>query len=383
MSSWTLRLKLLLGILGTGLFPGCSRQKEPEPRKETATVSTKAGPAKPAAFLPTQGSEALAPLAAPGGMVWIAGGEFSMGSADPTVGGHCHEPMDDARPIHRVYVSGFFIDQMEVTNESFARFTKETGYLTVAERKPTASDLPGVPEEKRVAGSSVFTPTKASVPLDQPLQWWRFVPGASWKHPEGPGSTLEGRQQHPVVHIAYADAIAYAQWAGKDLPTEAEWEFAARGGQTGKLYPWGDELEPGGKLVANIYQGEFPVADTGKDGFVGSAPVGSFAPNPYGLYDMAGNAWEWVRDWYRPDAYASDALLGSVRDPSGPESSSDPSEPGVAKRVQRGGSFLCTSEYCTRYMVGTRGKGEPNSPASHLGFRCVKRPPRGVTKTAP
>jgi formylglycine-generating enzyme required for sulfatase activity len=316
-------------------------------------------------------------------MVWVAGGEFSMGSAGPTVGGHCHEPMADARPIHRVYVSGFFIDQMEVTNESFARFVKETGYLTIAERKPTASDLPGIPEEKRVAGSSVFTPTERAVPLDQPLGWWRFVPGASWKHPQGPGSSLEGRQQHPAVHIAYPDAIAYARWAGKDLPTEAEWEFAARGGQTGKLYPWGDELEPDGKLVANIYQGQFPVADTGKDGFVGSAPVGSFPPNPYGLYDMAGNVWEWVRDWYRPDAYTSDAQLGTVRDPAGPQTSADPSEPGVVKRVQRGGSFLCTNEYCTRYMVGTRGKGEPNSPAGHLGFRCVKRAPHGVARGTP
>lgn len=328
--------------------------------------------------MPTLGSTTRAPTEAPEGMVWIAGGEFSMGSADPTVGGHCHEPMDDARPIHRVSVSGFFIDQMEVTNESFARFVKETGYLTIAERKPSASDFPGIPEEKRVAGSSVFTATERAVPLGQSLAWWRFVPGASWKHPEGPGSTLEGRQRHPAVHIAYADAIAYARWAGKDLPTEAEWEFAARGGQTGKLYPWGDELTPGDKLVANIYQGQFPVADTGKDGFVGSAPVGSFPPNAYGLYDMAGNAWEWVRDWYRPDAYTSDAQLGTVRDPAGPQTSADPSEPGVVKRVQRGGSFLCANEYCTRYMVGTRGKGEPSSPAGHLGFRCVKRAARAT-----
>ncbi len=316
-------------------------------------------------------------------MVWIAGGEFSMGSADPTVGGHCHEPMDDARPIHRVFVSGFFIDQTEVTNESFARFVKETGYLTIAERKPSAPDLPGVPAEKLVAGSSIFTPTQGPVPLDQPLKWWRYVAGASWKHPGGPGTTLEGRQQHPVVHIAFQDAIAYSRWAGKDLPTEAEWEYAARGGQSGKLYPWGDELKPNGRFVANIYQGQFPVADTGKDGFVGSAPVGSFAPNPYGLYDMAGNAWEWTRDWYRADAYARDAQLGTVRDPAGPDASDDPSEPGVPKRVQRGGSFLCTSEYCTRYMVGTRGKGEPDSPAGHLGFRCVKRPPQGVAHGAP
>ena len=379
----TLRLGLWVAIIGASVFPGCSRQKEPEPSKETVTPSTK--PAQPIApaFLPTSRNETSAPGEVPSGMVWIAGGEFSMGSADPTVGGHCHEAMDDARPIHRVSVSGFFIDQMEVTNESFARFAKETGYLTVAERRPSASDLPGVPEEKRVAGSSVFTPTKRAVPLDQPLQWWRFVPGASWRNPTGPGSTVQGREQHPVVHIAYQDAIAYSRWAGKDLPTEAEWEYAARGGQAGRLYPWGDELEPDGKFAANIYQGEFPIADTGKDGFVGSAPVGSFAPNGFGLYDMAGNVWEWTRDWYRPDAYAHDAKLGTARDPSGPSSSADPSEPGVPKRVQRGGSFLCTSQYCTRYMVGTRGKGEPDSPAGHLGFRCVKRPPPGAAQQTP
>ncbi len=306
-------------------------------------------------------------------MVWVPSAEFSMGSADPTVGGHCHEPMDDARPIHRVSVTGFFIDQTEVTNEAFARFVKATGHVTVAERKPTAQELPGVPEEKRVAGSSVFTPTSGAVPLDRPLAWWRFVPGASWQHPEGPGSSLAGRELHPVVHVAYRDAVAYARWAGKDLPTEAEWELAARGGQTGKLYPWGDELKPGGKLVANIYQGNFPSNNTGEDGFVGSAPVGSYAPNPYGLYDIAGNVWEWTRDFYRPDAYARDAKLGVVRDPTGPESSFDPNEPGTIKRVQRGGSFLCTSEYCTRYMVGTRGKGEADSPSGHIGFRCVKR----------
>jgi formylglycine-generating enzyme required for sulfatase activity len=266
------------------------------------------------------------------------------------------------------------MDQTEVTNEAYARFVKATGYVTVAERKPTAQELPGVPEEKRVPGSSVFTPTSAAVPLDQPLAWWRFVPGANWQHPEGPGSTITGREQNPVVHVAYQDALAYARWAGKDLPTEAEWELGARGGQTGKLYPWGDELKPGGKFVANIYQGQFPVSNTAVDGFEGSAPVGSFAPNAYGLHDIAGNVWEWTRDFYRADTYAKDAKLGVVQDPQGPESSYDPTEPGTVKRVQRGGSFLCTSDYCTRYMVGTRGKGEPDSPALHIGFRCVKRP---------
>ncbi len=366
---------LVVVAYGASAF-GCSR--EPEPQQHTNLVAASVAPRKASGFLPTRADASAAPSAVPDGMVWISGGEFSMGSADPTLGGHCHEPMDDARPIHRVYVSGFFIDQTEVTNANFARFAKATGYVTLAERKPTAQELPGVPEQNRIPGSSVFTPTAAAVPLDQPLAWWRYVAGASWKHPEGPGSNLDGREQHPVVHVAYQDAIAYARWAGKDLPTEAEWEFAARGGQTGKLYPWGDQLKPGGQFVANIFQGQFPVANTALDGFVGSAPVGSFPPNPYGLYDMAGNAWEWTRDWYRVDTYAQDAKLGVVRDPVGPDSSVDPSEPGTVKRVQRGGSFLCTDEYCTRYMVGTRGKGEANSPAGHVGFRCVKRPSQKI-----
>jgi formylglycine-generating enzyme required for sulfatase activity len=341
---------------------------EPErPQKDEAKK-------KPASFEPTQASSASPPTPVPAGMVWIPGGEFSMGSADPTVGGHCHEPMDDARPIHRVALGGYFIDATEVTNEKFEQFVRATGYVTVAERTPTAEELPGVPSEDRVAGSAVFSPTQTTVSLDQPLRWWRYVPGANWRHPAGPGSNLKGRDQHPVVHIAYADALAYAQWAEKDLPTEAEWEFAARGGASGKLYPWGDELTPNGLFVANIYQGQFPVTDTGADGFVGSAPVASFAPNAYGLYDMAGNVWEWTADWYRADEYARRAAQGVSRDPRGPNDPFDPSEPGTNKRVQRGGSFLCTSDYCTRYMVGTRGKAEPNSPASHVGFRCVKRP---------
>ena len=306
-------------------------------------------------------------------MVWIPGGSFWMGSADPTVGGHCHEPMDDARPIHRVRLSGYFIDVTEVTNESFAAFVQATGYVTLAERKPTAAELPGVAEADLAAGSSVFTPTPTAVRLDQPLQWWRYVRGADWRHPEGPGSSISERASHPVVHVAYQDALAYARWAGKDLPSEAEWEFAARGGASGKLYPWGDELKPEGRFAANIYQGEFPVRDTAVDGFAGSAPVASFAANAYGLHDMAGNVWEWTLDWYRADEYTRLARNGETVDPRGPDSSFDPSEPQTRKRVQRGGSFLCTSDYCTRYMVGTRGKAEPHSPSGHVGFRCVMR----------
>jgi len=317
-----------------------------------------------------------APGAPPAGMVYIPGGEFSMGSLDPTemmCGGD--QPMDDARPLHRVYVDGFFMDATEVTNEEFAAFVQATSYVTVAERKPTREEFPDVPEERLVAGSVVFSPPPRPVPLDDHYQWWSYVAGANWQHPDGPSSDLKGREKFPVVHIAYEDAAAYAKWAGKRLPTEAEFEFAARGGLTGKPYAWGDELKPGGKWPANIYQGKFPVngGDSGEDGFKGIAPVGQYRPNGYGLFDVGGNVWEWTNDWYRADYYSTLAAQGGIaRNPQGPSSSLDPAEPDQPKRVQRGGSFLCTDEYCTRYMVGTRGKGEVRSASNHLGFRCVK-----------
>jgi len=313
-------------------------------------------------------------------MVYIPGGEFSMGTLDPTemvCGGD--EPMDDARPLHRVYVDGFFMDATEVTNEQFEQFVNATGYVTIAERKPTREEFPTVPEEKLVAGSAVFSPPPGRVPLDNHYRWWSYVPGANWRHPDGPNSDLKGRERFPVVQIAYDDAAAYAKWAGKRLPTEAEYEFAARGGLTGKPYAWGDEQKPGGKWPANIYQGQFPVrdGDAGEDGFKGIAPVGQFQPNGYGLFDVSGNVWEWTSDWYRPDYYETLASQGGIaRNPQGPASSFDPSEPSEKKRVHRGGSYLCTEEYCTRYMVGTRGKGEVNSASNHLGFRCVKDAPK-------
>jgi len=325
-------------------------------------------------FLPTAANKSQPPGQPPAGMVWIPGGEFSMGSTAETES-LCGQPglTRDALPVHRVYVEGFWMDTTEVTNEEFEKFAKATGYITIAERTPTQEEFPNAPPENLVAGSTVFTPTLHPVPLNDFFQWWRYERGANWRHPEGPEGDLKGREKFPVVHIAYEDAVAFAKWAGKRLPTEAEWEFAARGGRAGEVYSWGNDLKAGGKWMANIYQGRFPVKDTGEDGFKGIAPVAQFPANGYGLHDMAGNVWEWCNDWYRPDAYASRSDSGAAaRNPQGPDSSLDPAEPAEKKRVHRGGSYLCTDQYCTRYMVGTRGKGEVTTGSNHLGFRCVK-----------
>ncbi len=293
----------------------------------------------------------------PQGMVWVPGGEFWMG-----------DDMFPDAPPHRVYVDGFWMDRTEVTNAQFEKFVKQTGYQTVAERKPDPKDFPGVPEEKLVPGSIVFTPPTEAVPLTEHYRWWQYVPGACWRHPEGPGSSLKGRENHPVVHVCWEDAIAYARWAGKRLPTEAEWEFAARGGLDRKPFVWGDELTPGGKWQANIWQGRFPRENTARDGFPRTAPVASFPANGFGVHDLAGNVWEWCADWYQPEYYK----LSPKRNPRGPDSSHDPLEPGIPKRVQRGGSFLCSDEYCVRYRPGGRGKGAVDSGQSHAGFRCVR-----------
>jgi formylglycine-generating enzyme required for sulfatase activity len=325
-------------------------------------------------FEPTVPNAAAAPHPAPEGMVWIPGGEFSMGAADPS--GLDEVGMNgtrDARPIHRVSVDGFFMDATPVTNAQFAAFLAATRYVTVAERPPRAADFPGAPPEDLVAGSIVFSPPDHPVSLASHVQWWRYVRGASWRHPLGPESHIRDKASYPVVHVAYEDAEAYATWAGKRLPTEAEWEFAARGGLTGKLFVWGEDFRPNGKWMANTHQGHFPDRDTGEDGAAGLMPVAQYPPNRYGLYDMAGNAWQWTSDWYRPDYYAHLAASGRVaRNPRGPATSLDPSEPGLPKKVQRGGSFLCTDQYCSRYMVGARGKGEVSTGTNHVGFRCVK-----------
>jgi sulfatase modifying factor 1 len=333
----------------------------------------KASASAGAAFAPTVPNTQPAPAPAPPGMVWIPGGEFSMGAADPPdmdmVG---MRATTDSRPIHRVYVDGFFMDKTDVTNAQFSEFVKATGYVTIAEKTPTQADFPGAPPENLAAGGVVFSPPDHEVPLNDHFQWWGYVKGANWRHPSGPNSSIKGKEVYPVVQVAYADARAYAKWAHKRLPTEAEWEFAARGGLAGKPYVWGEKFNPDGKWMANTYQGHFPVQDSGADGFIGISPVGKFLPNGYGLYDMAGNVWQWTADWYRTDYYAQLAKIGGVaRNPKGPETPLDPTEPTEKKKVHRGGSFLCTDQYCSRYMVGTRGKGEVTTGTNHLGFRCV------------
>jgi formylglycine-generating enzyme required for sulfatase activity len=300
---------------------------------------------------------------APTGMVWVEGGEFSMGS----------DAFTDAQPIHRVAVDGFWIDSTEVTNAQFSRFVAATGYVTLAERTPRAEDYPGAPPENLVAGSVVFTPPGHDVPLDDHYQWWAYVHGADWRHPGGPDTDIDGMADHPVVHVAYEDVEAYAVWADKRIPTEAEWEFAARGGLDAKPYTWGDEFQPAGKFMANTFQGNFPNENTSEDGYATTSPVRAFPPNGFGLYGMAGNVWEWVADWYRPDTYATRAATGGVvHNPTGPAASFDPTEPGVTKRVHKGGSFLCTDQYCARYMPGGRGRGVLDTGTNHLGFRLVR-----------
>ncbi|WP_413586830.1 formylglycine-generating enzyme family protein [Bdellovibrio sp. HCB274] len=298
------------------------------------------------------------------GMVWIPGGEFVMGDKDPS--------FPDAHPVHKVRVSGFWMDKYVVTNADFARFVKATGYKTVAERPLDPKEFPGYTKEMLAPGSIIFTPPPSHVPLNDHRKWWAWSVGASWQHPQGPQSDIKNKANYPVVQIAYEDAEAYAKWVGKRLPSEAEWEFAARGGLEEKLFPWGDELKPDGRFMANTWQGSFPEENTAEDGFEDLAPVGKFPANGYGLYDMAGNVWQWVSDWYHPTYYHEISQGGVSENPRGPEASFDPAEPKVKKKVQRGGSFLCTDQYCSRYRTGTRGKGDITSGAPHVGFRLVQ-----------
>ncbi len=341
-----------------------------------ATFCSKPTLAQESSSTPRLASQEHEPPNQPESMVWIPSGEFTMGTNDV-------RSFPNERPAHPVHVDGFWIDEHDVTNAEFAKFVEATGYVTTAERKPDWEELkkelpPGTPkpdESVLVAGSLVFTPTSGPVPLNDLSAWWRWVPGASWRHPEGPGSTIESRANHPVVQVSWDDAVAYAKWAGKRLPTEAEWEFAARGSLEKKHYVWGDEFRPGGKYVANTWQGLFPVTNTAEDGFVGTSPVKSFPPNGYGLYDMAGNVWQWCSDWYRVDAFTQIATeLASknvCRDTGGPSESWDPADPNAPKRVVKGGSFLCNPSYCESYRPSARRGTPPDTGSSHTGFRCV------------
>jgi formylglycine-generating enzyme required for sulfatase activity len=301
-------------------------------------------------------------------MHYIPGGSFLMG---------CEEFYPEEAPVHEVSVDPFWIDAYAVTNAEFARFVKDTAYVTVAELRPNAADYPGVPAEALVPGALVFHPTTGPVDLRDWSQWWRYVPGAYWRHPEGPESAIDDRLDHPVVHVAYEDAQAYATWAGKTLPTEAEWEFAARGGLNGARFVWGDEMYPGGKPAANTWQGEFPWQNLCTDGYERTSPVGAFAPNGYGLYDMAGNVWEWTSDWYgtkQPHTAARSCC--SAQSPRVlPEDSYDRGQPQlrIPRKVVKGGSHLCAPNYCLRFRPAARSPQMVDTGMSHLGFRCIKR----------
>lgn len=307
------------------------------------------------------------------GMVYIPAGTFMMG-------GDNSQADKDEYPKHKVSVDGFYMDEHEVTNAQFQKFVSATGYVTTAEQKPVWEELkkqlpPGTPkpdDSQLVAASLVFTPPSHPVDLNDYSQWWSWVPGADWKHPEGPKSDIKGKENYPVVHISWDDASAYCKWAGKRLPTEAEWEYAARGGKKNEIYPWGNENVSLGKPKANSWDGPFPNANSGRDGFKDLAPVKQFPANGYKLYDMAGNVWEWCADWYRNDYYETSNSPEGVKNPKGPADSYDPDEPYTPKKVARGGSYMCNDSYCSGYRVARRMKSSKDSGLSNMGFRCVR-----------
>ncbi|PST83517.1 formylglycine-generating enzyme family protein [Pedobacter yulinensis] len=355
------RMLLVLPLAGSFLMQACNSGKSKTP------VASQADAVPGGAVIRFNGDTSTV------GMVRVPGGTFMMGADND-------QADQDEYPKHQVTVSAFWIDEHEVTNAQFAAFVKATGYQTTAERKPDWEELrkqlpPGTPkpdDSQLVPASLVFSPPAQPVDLNDFSQWWSWVPGANWRHPEGPGSDITGKENHPVVHVSWDDANAYCQWAGKRLPTEAEWEFAARGGRENQIYPWGNEHIEAGKPKANSWNGHFPDKNTSKDGFQGLAPVKSFKANGYKLYDMAGNVWEWCSDWYRNDYYASVARAGGVINPQGPADSYDPEEPSVPKRVARGGSFMCNDSYCSGYRVARRMKSSYDSGLSNMGFRCVR-----------
>ncbi len=313
------------------------------------------------------------PADAPDNMTWVSSGEFTMGTS-------AVKANRDERPPHSVRVSGFWMDTTPVTNAQFKEFVEATGYVTMAETAPSLEEImaqlpPGTPppaKEMLVPASLVFVAPDHPVPVRNNLhRWWKWTPGASWRHPQGPQSSITGKEQHPVTHISWYDASAYAKWAGKRLPTEAEWEYAARGGLEGKIFPWGDAEPDDANLLVNIWLGEFPHKSLKPNGYYGTSPVRTYPANGYGIYDLVGNVWEWTSDWYSADTYLKRAKDIAIN-PSGPEKSYDPKQPYTPLRVQRGGSFLCHRSYCDGYRVTARSKTPPDTSMSHTGFRCAR-----------
>jgi formylglycine-generating enzyme required for sulfatase activity len=339
---------------------------EPDTAHSCTTIPARFGPANGTDSISFNGDTSVA------GMILIPGGIFDMGADN-------QQASTDEYPKHRVQVMPFYMDATEVTNAEFKKFVEATGYITTAERKPDWEEIkktvpPGTPkpaDSLLVAASLVFKSVNGPVDLNDYAQWWSWVEGANWKQPQGPGSSIEGKENYPVVQVSWDDAMAYCNWAGKRLPTEAEWEFAARGGLLNNIYPWGNESVSAGNPKCNSWEGKFPSSNTKRDGYITSAPVKTFAANGYGLFDMAGNVWEWCSDWYHQEYYST--LGNSVAvDPKGPAKSYDAREPMTPKRSLRGGSFLCNDSYCSGYRVSRRMKSSPDTGLEHTGFRCVK-----------
>jgi formylglycine-generating enzyme required for sulfatase activity len=372
-------LALIAAILSTGGGTGDSGGTREDRLADGGTSAVEADPGSTQPKTGAKSTAATGPPPEPAaddprlqGMLWIPPGRFSMGALNT---------VPDEFPPHMVQLDGFWMDRSEVTNRQFQAFVNATGYVTLAEQPPKLRSIqadsalsqaqilpefnkPGSICSLQLSSRSEIDPNRGA------YSWWQYVPGANWKHPEGPDSSIDDRLDHPVVHVSWIDAHAYCRWAGKQLPTEAQWEYAARAGSTSD-YPWGTQLVPEGRWLTNIWQGEFPIQDTGEDGFTRTAPVGSFPPNSFGLVDMSGNVWEWCNDYYQAEYYSDSPQTN----PPGPASSHDPQEPGIIKRVQRGGSFMCSDQYCVGYRTSARMKGEEDSGAFHTGFRCVINPP--------
>jgi len=367
------RSKLALVLL---LLSGChssspGNKETTAERTDTLLSCSSALPSRfPQTFREDEGKDSAATSLE--GMVSIPGGSYLMGG-DSAWG------RPDEFPHHLVNISSFYMDEHEVTNKQFREFVESTGYVTTAEKKPDWDELkkqlppgtPRPPDDMLVPASLVFQQTDHPVALNDPSAWWHWMPGADWRHPLGSGSSIEGMDNYPVVHVSWVDAAAYARWAGKRLPTEAEWEYAARGGEKNGIYPWGDERIHQGKVKANSWDGHFPDNNTKSDGYAGVAPVAQYLPNGYGLYDMAGNVWEWCADWYRQDYYAICLKNHILDDPPGPGEPWDPDEPYAQKKVTRGGSFLCNDQYCSGFRVAARMKTTWDTSLNHTGFRCV------------